>query len=192
MKTLIKEYIQECIETKNKISNDDGIINNISTAADLIINTFKNGGTVFTAGNGGSAADAQHIAGEFVSKFAIERRGLPAIALTTDSSILTAVSNDLGYENIFVRQIQTLAKQGDVFIAISTSGTSPNIVNAVNTAKSSNIYTIGLTGKTAAPIDKICDCIIKVPSDNVPVIQECHIMIEHIICDIVEKVIFNS
>ena len=129
---------------------------------------------------------------EFVSKFAIERRGLPAIALTTDSSILTAVSNDLGYENIFVRQIQTLAKQGDVFIAISTSGTSPNIVNAVNTAKSSNIYTIGLTGKTAAPIDKICDCIIKVPSDNVPVIQECHIMIEHIICDIVEKVIFNS
>ncbi len=189
---MIKSYIRESIDAKNQVLNSDKIIEAINQAAQLIISSLKNGGTLFTAGNGGSAADAQHMAGEFVSKFSIDRKGLPAVALTTDSSIITAVSNDLGYENIFVRQIQTLAKPGDIFTAISTSGTSPNIVNAVNAAKENKVVTIALTGSGNSPIDKLCDCIIKVPSAKVPIIQEAHIMIEHIICDIVETAIFKT
>lgn len=188
---MIKAYIKESIEVKKQILNNDEIITNINKASELIISSIRQGGTIFTAGNGGSAADAQHMAGEFVSKFAIERKGLPAIALTTDSSILTAVSNDLGYENIFVRQIETLAKPGDIFIAISTSGTSPNIIKAINAARAKEIVTIALTGGKVSPIDSLCDCIIKVPSSKVPIIQEAHIMIEHIICDIVETTLFK-
>ena len=187
---MIKEYINESIKTKKIIAEDDSIIFSIEAASNIIINSVKNGGTVYIAGNGGSAADAQHMAGEFVAKFAIERAGIPAIALTTDSSILTAVSNDLGYENIFVRQIETLGKKGDVFIAISTSGTSPNIVNAALSAKKHGLMVISLTGEKSSQLDNVCDCKIKVPSDKVPIIQECHIMIEHIICSMVEKKLF--
>ncbi len=189
---MIKEYILENIKTKEKILNDENLLVDIENAIKLITNSFLNGGVLFCAGNGGSAADAQHFAGEFVAKFAIERYGLPAIALTTDSSILTAVSNDLGYENIFARQIETLGKEGDVFVAISTSGTSPNIIKALESAKIKKMTTIVLTGEKSAIKETFCDCCIKVPSAKTPIIQECHIMIEHIICAMVEKKLFSK
>ncbi len=188
---MIKNYIQESINAKLRIIQNNKIITNIERAADLIVNSVNKGGTIFTAGNGGSAADAQHFAGEFVAKFSKERPGIPAVALTTDSSILTAISNDLGYENIFVRQIQALGKQNDVFFVITTSGTSPNILNAVKVANSLNITTIALIGDNRSPLEDLCNCTIKAPSLNVPVIQEVHIMIEHIICSLVEKKLFN-
>lgn len=188
----IENYIQASIETKQKILNDKNIIETINQAANAIINAYKNGKKVLTAGNGGSAGDAQHIAGELVSKFFFDRPGLSAFSLATDTSILTAIGNDYGYEKSFSRQIQANANEGDVFIAISTSGNSENIVNALVEAKKKNVTTIGLVGEKTCKMDDICDYIIKVPSDSTPTIQESHIMIGHIICALVEEAIFKG
>ena len=188
----IENYIQASIETKQKILNDKNIIETINQAAKAIINAYKNGKKVLTAGNGGSAGDAQHIAGELVSKFFFDRPGLSAFSLATDTSILTAIGNDYGYEKSFSRQIQANANEGDVFIAISTSGNSENIVNALVEAKKKNVTTIGLVGEKPCEMDKLCDYIIKVPSDSTPTIQESHIMIGHIICALVEEAIFKG
>lgn len=188
----IENYIQTSIETKQKILNDKNIIETINQAANAIINAYKNGKKVLTAGNGGSAGDAQHIAGELVSKFFFDRPGLSAFSLATDTSILTAIGNDYGYEKSFSRQIQANANEGDVFIAISTSGNSENIVNALVEAKKKNVTTIGLVGEKTCKMDDICDYIIKVPSDSTPTIQESHIMIGHIICALVEEAIFKG
>lgn len=188
----IENYIQASIETKQKILNDKNIIETINQAANAIINAYKNGKKVLTAGNGGSAGDAQHIAGELVSKFFFDRPGLSAFSIATDTSILTAIGNDYGYEKSFSRQIQANANEGDVFIAISTSGNSENIVNALVEAKKKNVTTIGLVGEKTCEMDDLCDYIIKVPSDSTPTIQESHIMIGHIICALVEEAIFKG
>ena len=188
----IEDYIQASVETKQKILNDKNIIETINQAANAIINAYQNGKKVLTAGNGGSAGDAQHIAGELVSKFFFDRPGLSAFSLATDTSILTAIGNDYGYDKSFSRQIQANANEGDVFIAISTSGNSKNIVNAILEAKKKNVTTIGLVGKKTCEMDTVCDYIIKVPSESTPTIQESHIMIGHIICALVEEAIFKG
>ena len=144
------------------------------------------------AGNGGSAADAEHIAAEFVSRFAFDRPGLSAIALTTDTSILTAIGNDYGYEKLFARQIQAIGGQNDVFIGYSTSGNSTNIVNALVEAKKLGLVTIGLTGKCEGQMNDFCDCLLDVPSKETAKIQEGHLIIGHIICGVVKKLIFKS
>ena len=187
----VKSYIQDSIDTKLKIQNDERFLHDINVIADVIVNAYRNNNKVITSGNGGSAADAQHIACEFVGKFLLDRPGLEAYALTTNSSILTAVGNDCGYEYIFKRQLQAISKKGDVFIAISTSGNSQNIVQALKYAKSNGVICVGLTGLMECEMDNYCDYILHVPSVKTPIIQESHIMIGHIICSIVENTIFN-
>ena len=188
----IKKYISNSISTKTKILNDEKILATIQKVAEVIVDAYKNDKKVLTAGNGGSAADAQHIAGELVSKFFFDRPGLSAFALSTDTSILTAIGNDYGYEYSFARQVQANANEGDVFIGISTSGNSKNIVKAIEEAKKKGVVTVGLVGEKECEMDKICDYIIKVPSISTPTIQESHIMIGHIICAIVEEAIFGE
>jgi len=174
---------------KSKILQDNTLLLAIQSAANLCIEAFNRGNKVILAGNGGSAADAQHIAAEFVSRFEFDRPGLPSIALTTDTSMLTAIGNDYGYEKLFLRQLQANAKEGDIFIAITTSGNSENIVEAVKGAVDLGVTTIGLTGEGGI-LKELTDFCICVPSDSTPRIQESHILIGHIICGIVEKTIF--
>lgn len=168
------------------------MIEQIKQAALLVINSYKTGKKTLLAGNGGSAADAQHIAGEFVSRFYFDRPGLASIALTTDSSILTAIGNDYGYEKLFVRQLQGLEINDDVFIGILTSGNSKNIIEAILFCKEKGITSIGFTGETGGLMTDICDICIKVPSSEMPRIQEAHILIGHIICYLVEKDMFGD
>lgn len=191
MKTFIKNYIQDSIATKEKILADASIVNSIEKAASVIIDAYKNNHKVLTAGNGGSAGDAQHIAAELVSKFFIERPALCALALTTNTSILTSVGNDYDHKLVFARQIEAHGNSGDIFIAISTSGNSKNIIKAIETAKKKHLIVIGLTGSKSSGMDDLCDVLIKVPFDITPIIQESHIMIGHIICALVEKNIFK-
>jgi D-sedoheptulose 7-phosphate isomerase len=172
------------------IQADKALLNQIVECAEIIVNTLCNGGKVLIAGNGGSAADAQHIAGEFVSRFNYDRPGLAAIALTTDTSILTAIGNDYGYERLFSRQVQALGREGDVFIGISTSGNSANIIAAFAEAKKSNLKTIGLTGMVGGKMLGMCDITLRMPSIETPKIQEGHIAIGHIICGLVEAAMF--
>ncbi len=188
----IENYIQASINIKTKLLNNPEIINSIRKAVELIIEGYNNNKKVLIAGNGGSAADSQHIAGELVSKFYMNRNPLKAIALTTDTSVLTAIGNDYGFEKIFERQLQANADTGDIFIAISTSGNSNNIILALKEAKSRGIKTIGLTGENPCQMDNLCDVLIKIPSTDTPKIQEAHLMIEHIICALVEKEIFKN
>lgn len=188
----IKNYIEQSIKTKQLILNDDNIINKINEIADVIVQAYQKGNKVMTAGNGGSAGDAQHIAGELVSKFNFDRPPLAAIELNTNSPLLTAISNDYGYNKSFARQIQANGKTGDVFIAISTSGHSENIIEAVEEANKMNIITVGLIGNHDCPLDKTCQYIIKVPSTYTPNIQEAQIMIGHILCGLVEERMFTS
>lgn len=186
----IKGYINASIDTKTKILNDENILSTIQKIADVIVEAYKHDKKVLTAGNGGSAGDAQHIAGELVSKFFFDRPGLTAFSLATDTSILTAIGNDYGYEKSFSRQIQANAKEGDVFIGISTSGNSKNIVLALEEAKKKGVVTVGFVGAKDCLMDGLCDYIIKVPSTSTPTIQESHIMIGHIVCALVEEAIF--
>ena len=187
----IKSYIQDSINTKTKILNNEKILSVINAVADKITEAYKNGKKVLTAGNGGSAGDAQHIAGELVSKFFFDRPGLQAFSLATDTSILTAIGNDYGYEKSFSRQIQANANEGDVFIGISTSGNSKNIILALEEARKKGVITVGLVGEKECKMDGLCDYIIHVPSSSTPTIQESHIMIGHIICALVEENIFS-
>ena len=187
----IKSYIQASIDTKTKILNDENILETIKKIADRIIEAYRLDKKVLTAGNGGSACDSQHIAGELVAKFFIDRPGLNAIALVNYISSLTAISNDYGYNKSFSRQIQALAKEGDVFIALSTSGDSENIIKALEEARDKGVVTVGLVGGKECKMDKLCDYIIHVPSVSTPTIQESHIMIGHLICALVEDALFN-
>lgn len=192
MRHYIKSHLQEAYESKKRILDDEEIVNCIEQICKTIVNSYKNGNKILIAGNGGSAADAQHIAGELVSRFYFDRPALSAIALTTDTSIITAIGNDYGYETIFARQIQANGQAGDVFIGISTSGQSTNVINAIEECKKKNIITIGLTGKTGGKLSKICDHCIEIPSSETPRIQEGHCLIGHIICATVEKELFGS
>ena len=188
----IKNYIQSSIDTKIKILNDEAILETIKKIADRIVEAYRLNKKVLTAGNGGSACDSQHIAGELVAKFFIDRPGLNAISLVNYISSLTATSNDYGYEKSFSRQIQALANEGDIFIAISTSGNSGNIIAALQEARQKGVITVGLVGNKECKMDSLCDYIIHVPSDCTPTVQESHIMIGHIICALVEETLFEE
>jgi D-sedoheptulose 7-phosphate isomerase len=166
----------------------------IITLVEWIIETFRSGGKLLIFGNGGSAADAQHLAAEFVNRFKIDRRPLPAIALTTDTSVLTSIGNDFSFDMIFVKQVQALGKPGDLALGISTSGNSPNVLKAIAVAKEMNLRTAALTGGATNPGGKIgaaADLVLNVPTDATPHIQETHLWVEHIICEFVEKEMFT-
>lgn len=188
----ITEQIQESISVKQKMLSDPELLQTIKDAAQMVTDTYRNNGKTLLAGNGGSAADAQHIAGEFVSRFYFDRPGIPSIALTTDTSVLTAIGNDYGYDKLFERQLQAQGNQGDVFIGITTSGNSANIINALQVCKEKGIKSIVLTGDSGGKTADMCDICIKVPSNETPRIQEAHILIGHIICCITEENLFSS
>ncbi|WP_086253868.1 D-sedoheptulose 7-phosphate isomerase [Campylobacter sp. P091] len=188
----IKSHFEDSIQVKNQILQDKVLIELIQKVALITTNAYKNGFKTMLAGNGGSAADAQHIAGEFVSRFYFDRPGIPSIALTTDTSILTAICNDYGYDRLFARQVQAQGIKGDIFIGISTSGNSTNIIEALKVCKEKEIISIGLTGQSGGKMADLCDYCIKVPSNCTPRIQESHIVIGHIICAIVEEEIFGK
>ena len=164
----------------------------IRLAAQKAVDCLRSGGKILICGNGGSAADSQHIAAELVVRFALNRRGLPALALTTDTSIITAGANDLGFEEVFRRQVEALGRKGDLLIAISTSGRSPNVINAAEQAKAQGMSVIGLTGAAEGPMDRIADLVLHVPSADTARIQESHIAIGHLICDLVEQELFGN
>ena len=192
----MKQYIAgQIAETgrimKDMLSNAE-LLSHVEHAANTCIACIRKGGKILLAGNGGSAADAQHIAGEFVSRFAFDRPGLPAIALTTDTSILTAIGNDYGYDRLFARQVQAHGNHGDVFIGYSTSGKSPNILRAFEEARDKNLICIGLTGNRGGPMRELCDVCLEVPSADTPKIQEGHAVLGHILCGLVERALFKA
>lgn len=192
MRDYITTQINEAQRLMSVMLADDTLLARVEAAAVACIHALKNGNKVLLAGNGGSAADAQHIAGEFVSRFAFDRPGLPAIALTTDTSILTAIGNDYGYENLFARQVQAHAQKGDVFIAYSTSGSSPNVIAALREARARGVICIGMTGNRASPMKELCDHYLDVPSADTPKIQEGHAVIGHTLCGLVERALFKA
>ncbi len=192
MKTHIQTEIQAAQQLMESMLTNIPLQDQLANTAQACIDCLKNQGRILIAGNGGSAADAQHIAGELVSRFAFERPGLPVLALTTDTSVLTAIGNDDGYEAIFSRQLQAHGRPGDVFIAYSTSGRSRNILRALETAKHNGISTVGFTGKNAGDMREWCDYLIEVPSSETPKIQEGHLVMGHILCGIIERGIFGG
>ena len=192
MRSYIYSQIQETQQIVSAMLADEGLLSRVEAAAQACIGCMQAGNKILLAGNGGSAADAQHIAGEFVSRFAFDRPGLPAIALTTDTSILTAIGNDYGYENLFARQVQAHAQKGDVFIAYSTSGKSPNIITALQEAKSRGVICIGMSGNRGGPMKDLCDHYLDVPSADTPKIQEGHAVLGHILCGLVEYTLFKA
>ena len=179
------------MEVKQRLAQSDDVLCEVSRVAALIVSAYERGNKVLLAGNGGSAADAQHIAAEFVSRFFFDRPGLPAIALTTDTSMLTAIGNDYGFDKLFARQLQAQSQKGDIFIGISTSGNSENILNAVAMAKETEVTSIVFCGE-GGKLKDIADLAICVPSTITPYIQECHICIGHMVCAIVEQQIFSK
>jgi D-sedoheptulose 7-phosphate isomerase len=192
MVNFIISQIEDSYKLKKKMLEDEQLINLIKEVSLKIIFSFKSNNKILLAGNGGSAADAQHIAAEFVSKFYIDRPGLAAIALTTDTSILTAIGNDYGYQNLFSRQIQSLANKGDVFLAYSTSGDSDNIIKALEECKKRSVISIGLTGSKKGRMNELCDYCICIPSEDTPRIQEGHALVGHLICSVVEESLFGK
>ena len=188
--TLISEYIEKCIQTKKDLLQNH--IPEIVRVTDVITNACRNGNTVFWFGNGGSAADAQHLACELVSRFFIERKALASIALTTNTSELTAIANDYNFNTVFSRQIEALVKPGDVVIGISTSGNSPNVIEGIRAAKRLGAITVAFTGATGGKLQGKADYLLSVPSDVTPHIQESHIMIGHVLCYLVEKELFGE
>ena len=188
----INLQVQESLAAKRALANDSRLLATIKEGCDLLVAAYRRGNKTLLAGNGGSAADAQHIAAELVCRFYFDRPGLPAMALTTDSSVLTAISNDYGYEELFARQLQANGRGGDVFIAISTSGNSKNVIKGVLAAKELGITTIGLVGAGGGAMEDLCDLCIRAPSYSTPRIQECHILIGHILCAAVEEALFGK
>jgi D-sedoheptulose 7-phosphate isomerase len=186
----ITKAIQDSIETKRKILESDKILSLIKQSADLCIETFKENGKVLLCGNGGSAADAQHIAAELSGRFYYDREPLYAEALSVNTSYITAVSNDYSYDMVFSRMVKAAGRKGDVLIGLSTSGNSANVVNAIQEANKLGMKTIGFTGESEGKLNDLCDICIKIPSLNTARIQESHILIGHIICEIVEGTLF--
>lgn len=187
----IKELIQASIDTKKRILDSDALMISIMDAANLLTKTFQEGHRVYLCGNGGSASDAQHIAAEFTGRFYKDRKALPAEALHCNTSYLTAVANDYDFDVIYSRLVEGIMQEGDVLIGISTSGNSKNIVKAIETAKDKNIQTIGFTGIDGGKMKNLCDILINIPSTDTPRIQESHILVGHIICELVEENLFG-
>ncbi|MEN3015703.1 MAG: SIS domain-containing protein [bacterium] len=188
----IKSIIRDSISLKQAILEDEEIMTNLLKVIYVITNCIKNGKKVMLAGNGGSAADSQHFAAELVGKISSDRVPLPAIALTTDTSIITAVSNDYDFTEIFARQIKAIGNPGDVIVLISTSGNSPNLLKAAQEAKNKGIISIGLLGRNGGKLKDMVDIAVVVKHDNTQRIQEAHIMIEHIICELIEQILTSS
>ena len=188
----IKDQIKESIQVKQLLLESKPVLDCIEKAAETIISAFRDNKKVLLAGNGGSAADAQHIAAEFVNRFYFDRPGLPSVALTTDTSVLTAIGNDSGFDNVFARQLKTLGNAGDVFIGISTSGNSKNVMEALKVCREAGITSVVFTGASGGGMKENCDICIEVPSNVTPRIQEVHILIGHIICNIVENELFGK
>ena len=189
---IIARAIQNSIQAKNKILENKEILYQIERVAEEMINAFKNDKKVLLCGNGGSAADAQHISGELSGKFYLDRAPLFAVSLTTNTSHITAIANDISYDEVFSRLIEAQGKEGDILIAISTSGNSRNITKAIEVANEKKMIVIGFTGEDGGKMNEICQLLIKVPSNDTPRIQESHILIGHIICEIVEKKLFDA
>ena len=186
----IENIIKDSVNVKQLIINDKELIKRINDAAMMCVESLKNGGKIHFCGNGGSAADAQHLAAELSGRFYYDRPPLNAEALHVNTSYLTAVANDYSYDVIYSRMLQASAKKGDVFVGISTSGNSTNILKAIEVAKEIGVKTIGMTGETGGKMAGVCDILLNVPSKCTPRIQESHIMIGHIICEIIEATIF--
>ena len=187
MREDIVKRIEENISVKKSILNDAHLIDTIERAATVVVNAIKNGNKVIFCGNGGSAADSQHLAAELIGKFYFSRRSLPAVSLTVNTSIITAIGNDFGFEKVFARQLEGIGKAGDVLIGLSTSGNSENVMEAFRLAKELGISTLAFTGESGGILRDLADILINVPSNDTPRIQEAHIMVGHIICELVEK-----
>ena len=187
----LKDYLDESSQCVLNMVSDPTLLSLLFEIANECLNRLQTGNKLLFAGNGGSAADCQHMAGEYVSRFLIERNGLPAIALTTGTSILTAIGNDYGYEMVFSRQIEALGRKGDLLFVYSTSGNSQNILKAVEIAKKMGISVVGMTGLNRGKLDTMCDFIFKTPSKRTPQIQEGHLIAGHAICALVEKQFFQ-
>jgi len=187
MRNSIKKIIKESIDTKTRILKSEHLLKNIYIWINKTVEVIRAGNKVMFFGNGGSASDSQHLACEFVVRFKKDRRPLPAIAFTTDTSILTATSNDYSFKDIFVRQLKALGKKGDMAVGISTSGNSLNVYLALKEAKKMGIFTVGLTGKGGGKIGKIVDLLIDIPSKSTARIQESHILVGHLLCELVEE-----
>lgn len=192
MSEQIKSIIQFSIEVKQSILADEAMIQQLATVSQLITAAFKNGNKVLFCGNGGSAADAQHLAAEFSGRFYTDRDALPAEALHVNTSYLTAVANDYSYDVVYARLVKGLGHKGDVLIGLSTSGNSKNIIEAFKVAREKQMITIGFTGETGGQMKALSDHLFNVPSKDTPRIQESHIMLGHIICQLVEEQYFSS
>lgn len=190
--SFLTDYLAESLDALEALAADRGAQSVILSFADVITDALAKGRKLLVAGNGGSAGDAQHIAGEFVSRLFFDRAPLPAIALTTDTSVLTAVGNDYGYEKVFERQILGLGVAGDVFLAISTSGKSPNILRALEAARSRGLVTLGFTGSSAPLMAGLCHHIFCAPSGKTSIIQQIHIVAAHLVCGLVEQRVFAT
>lgn len=188
----IQSIITQSIEVKTRLLQDPTLLQTIEKAASLLIQTFQNDGKVLFCGNGGSAADAQHLAGELSGRFLLERPPLFAEALHVNSSFMTAVANDYDFETVYARALEAYGRAGDCLVAISTSGNSPNILRVIDKAKKLNINIIGLTGETGGKMLNLCDLLINVPSQHTPRVQEAHILVGHILCELVEEAIFRE
>lgn len=192
MHALIQEEITKLSTLLLQIQNNPAFLQNVQDISNLCVQTLQRGNKILFAGNGGSAADSQHLAAELVSRLRYDRPGLAAIALTTDTSALTAIGNDYHFENIFSRQVESIGQKGDILIGISTSGKSPNILKALEIARAKGMQTIGFTGMQAPLMAERCDLILNVPSKETPKIQECHITFGHIICALIEDAIYGE
>ena len=191
MQDTITRQMQDGGRVLQAMLDDSTLRAALQGAAEACITSLRAGGKVLLAGNGGSAADAQHIAGELVSRFEFDRPGLAAVALTTDTSILTAIGNDYGYERLFTRQVQALGRRGDIFIAYSTSGNSPNIVMALQVAREMGLVTVGFTGNRGGAMNALCDHLLAMPAAETPRIQEGHLVLGHILCGLIESTLFE-
>ncbi len=187
--SFIRQAIQQSIDLKTSLLQNAELLEKINDVSNRCIDMFQQGNRLLIAGNGGSAADAQHIAAEFVCRLNFERPGLPAMALATNYSVITAAGNDYSFDEVFSREVEANGREGDIFIGISTSGNSTNILKAIEACRQSGIYTVGLAGDSGA-IQNSADICLNVPSDYTPRIQECHILIGHILCEIVENNLF--
>ncbi len=192
MKNYIKDQIKKSYETKQAVYENEELLKNIEEVAQMCVELYKGDKKTILAGNGGSAADAQHIAAELVGRYGFDRPSIPSLALTTDTSNLTAIGNDYGYDQVFSRQLEGMGQAGDIFIGISTSGNSVNIIKAFESAKKKGITTVALTGRDGGEMAKMADVALVVPSNSTPRIQESHILIGHILCDIIEKETFGE
>ena len=192
MKNLIVEKLGNCVATLQKVMADDVLLSEVAKAAEVTGKALLTGRKLMVAGNGGSAADSQHLAAEFVSRFTVDRPAMRAIALTTDTSILTAIGNDYSYDNVFERQIEALGQAGDVFLGISTSGSSKNVLKALHLSRKLGITTIGFSGRDGGKMPPLCDYNVIVPSEITANIQESHLALEHIFCHLVEIAYFGA